>query len=486
MIAPYRQPPLPDLASRVTRDTSVLTADAARARRVAWLMGILGFWAFVPYPAINAGNYTAIQIGNILTFILALPLIFAVNRSRLFHVYLLLLVPLCLTCLKTAIVGDGDLDLSLKVIAVSGITFLIIPVVQTYGATWSLWMLTGIAIATILHTAIGLWQMHGFSAGYFPLTGLYINNSFLSVQENVTTIYRYIQRPFGLFPEPSAMSSSLAPWVLLWIACMCNIIRLRKQPARWQRILFGTAAFCGLALIIISRSGHAAVTLAAALVFLGIWFVRSRATPQNSIALFVVFGVLMPLVLWQASLALSDRLGGASPVGNSSWEDRSSSLIAGVKLLLGRDPATILFGFGAGQTSPVLLEHTGLEAVWSVVLTYLYETGMVGLVFSTCIALMMLHAWRQSGQSIVFAAFAGVWFVGVMVTTSYSQLLPLWIAMAWLMIWPQVCETVPHRNPLSTLPRARIHTRPRMYANRISRWEPSANRAVFPDMEGLS
>src|SRR5690606_36285655 len=139
--------------------------------------------------------------------------------------------------------------------------------------------------ATIVQAAVGLWQMHGFSAGYFPLTPLYINNSFLSVQDYATIIYRYIQRPFGLFPEPSAMSSSLAPWVLLWIACMCNLIQLKQTPARWQRALFGTAAAGGLALIIVSRSGHAAVTLAAALCFLGPWFLRSKATPRSFIAL---------------------------------------------------------------------------------------------------------------------------------------------------------------------------------------------------------
>lgn len=479
MIAQPKQLPLPDLAAGIRAAASVNT-DAARARRIALLMGALGFCAFMPYPAINVGNYSAIQTGNLLTILLAVPLLFIANRGRLFQVYLLLLVPLCLTCLKTVIAADGVLDVSLKVMAVTGITFLVIPVIQAHGATFALPLLSGIAIATILHAAVGLWQMHGFASGYFPLTGLYINNSFLSVQDHATTIHRYIQRPFGLFPEPSAMSSSLAPWVLLWIACMCNIIHLRRRPSRWQQVLFGTAAASGLTLIILSRSGHAAVTLAAALIFVAIWFVRSRATTGNSIALFAVFGLLMPLVLWGAAVSLGDRLGGASAVGNSSWEERSTSLVIGMKLLLGRDPGTLLLGFGAGQTSLVLMEHARLEAVWSVVLTYLYETGLVGLVFATGVALLMLDAWRRSGRSLVFTAIAGVWLVGVTITTSYSQMLSLWIAMAWLLIWPQVCQTVPHPPRTAATPRIPSHRQPRPH---VSRWRRDRDPDRSTEME---
>lgn len=442
-----------------------IARPAARVDTVALLMGALGFFAFMPYPALNVGNFTAVQIGNFLTLLLAAPLLLIPWRNQPFYLYLVLLIPLCVSFMKVAILGTGELDLCFKVTAVWGLTCLTLPVIQAYGARYALHVQTGIAIATIIHTIVGLWQMHGFSAGYFPLTFLYVNNSFLSVQDNVEIIYRWIQRPFGLFPEPSAMSSSLAPWVLLWLAVLCNLVQLKQKPARWQRVLFGIAAAGGLALIIISRSGHAAVTLAAAVCFLGIWFLRSKATPQSFLALLFVFGVLLPLVLWQASVALSDRLGGASAVGNSSWEDRSTSLLLGAKFLVSSDPWTTLFGFGAGHSSPILLRETGLEAVWSVVLTYLYETGMVGVVFTTWVALAVIRAWLQAGRTFVFTAFIGVWFVGVMITTSYFQLLPIWVALGWMTIWPQVCQPVvegrfvPSRDhlPLKTpLPRRHV------------------------------
>jgi hypothetical protein len=33
-----------------------------------------------------------------------------------------------------------------------------------------------------------------------------------------------------------------------------------------------------------------------------------------------------------------------------------------------------------------------------------------------------------------------VWLVGITVTTSYPQLLPLWVALGLLTVWPDVCE----------------------------------------------
>src|SRR5690554_2459897 len=96
MIAQYRQPPLPDLTARI--HATARASDAARARRITILIAALGFFAFMPYPAINAGNYTAIQAGNLLTLLLAVPLVFLTTGSRHFRVYLLVLIPMCITC----------------------------------------------------------------------------------------------------------------------------------------------------------------------------------------------------------------------------------------------------------------------------------------------------------------------------------------------------------------------------------------------------
>ena len=146
-------------------------------------------------------------------------------------------------------------------------------------------MLTGIAAATLLHAAVGAWQVYAFARGEIPLLGLYVNPSFLSVQEEAETIVNYIRRPFGLFPEPSAMAASISPWVILWAAEAMGLVRLRQQPRRWQRVLFTTAAAAGMGLIIISQSGHAAITLAALVGLAMAWLLGAPVPPAAPLSL---------------------------------------------------------------------------------------------------------------------------------------------------------------------------------------------------------
>lgn len=410
-------------------------------RHVALLVGALGFFCFLPYSSISVGNRSALQFGNLLTLLLALPALFVSWRHRPFWVYPLLMGPLCLATVKVALTGEGDPSLALKNTLDIGLACLTILVVQLWAPKYGVELLTGIAVVTIAHTAVGLLQLYSFSHhGAFPLLWLYQNPSFLDIQEYHETIARWIQRPFGLFPEPSAMSSSLAPFVLFFAAQFLGLVRLRREPAKWQRVLFAVAAAGGLALIILSQSGHAAVTLAALVLFTAVWFVRSRATVRTYLTVVAAFGVVLPLVLWAAAASLSNRVGGAE-MGNSSWTERSSSLVYGFWLVVEGDLSTLVFGMGPGMTSPALQYLYKLEAVWSVSLTYVYETGLIGLAVVCWIGQHLLRNWKWSGWGLPFAAFTGVWLVGITVTTSYSQLLPLWVALGWLSVWPDICRS---------------------------------------------
>jgi hypothetical protein len=326
-------------------------------------------------------------------------------------------------------------------------------------------MLTGMAIATILHVIVGVVQWQAFANGQFPLLELYSTNpSFLSVVENAKEMAKWEQRPFGIFPEPSAMSCSLAPWALFWLAHLCGIIRLRRQPAAWQNALFAVAALGALGLIILSRSGHATITLAAAVVFGAIWMVRSRATFRTYMVLLTVFGLIGPAVIYLAAIALADRLGGASAMGNSSWEDRSNSLVIGFHLLIGGNATRLIFGLGPGLTTPILQHDYRLEAVWSVLLTYVYETGIIGFAVLGWIAVQIVRIWKIQRFDLAFVAILAVWLVGATVTTSYGQLLSLWMTLGWLTVWPQICEPatsslIAGRTTLAGLPRQRAMPR---------------------------
>jgi hypothetical protein len=151
----------------------------------------------------------------------------------------------------------------------------------------------------------------------------------------------------------------------------------------------------------------------------------------------VAFGVVLPVILWFATQSVSDRLGG-NRLGNSSWEERASSIVAASGIFAGGDLKTLLLGFGPGLTSYAVTESRGLEALWSILLSYAFDTGFVGMVALCWLALLLLKNWLRVRLEPVFALTLMVWVVGITLTTSYEQLLPLWLALGWLTIWPEV------------------------------------------------
>lgn len=412
--------------------------SARQTRVTALATFLLGFFAFLPYPAIPAGNNTAIQIGTLITLAMLPPIFLVSWRRRAFYLYPLILLPLCTSAIKVALLQQPGLDGSVKAVVTTAIPILTLLPAIYYAPKWSLQIMTGIAAATILHALVGCWQEYVFlNGGEFPLLWIYVNPSFYSVAEQARDFVLYEQRPFGLFSEPSAMSSSLAPWVLIWIAEWCGLIRFAARPSRFQRNLFAIAAASGLALIISSRSGHAMVTLAAVLVLGVVWLSKARASARNYLALVLVFGVLLPLAVWLTALALSDRVSEAAGM-NQSWQDRSESLVSGCKLWLQSGWPTLLFGIGAGRSATLLGNGFGLDAVWSVLLVYLYETGIVGGLVITWFGIYLARVWKACHVNIVFAAIAVVWTVGITLTTSYTQLLPIWLTLGFLIVWPSV------------------------------------------------
>ena len=413
--------------------------DSARNPTAAFFVVLLGFICFMPYPSLTVGNRSAIQFGNILSFLMCVPLLAVSWRKKSYHLFPILLAPVVISLIKVALTGNGDLSLSLKSIPCRAMTWFTLLATQYYAPLYAMELLTGIAVATVLHVAVGLWQMYSFTNGDFPFPELYVNASFLSVQDMTKTIANYIQRPFGIFPEPSAMSSSLAPFIVFWIAQLCGLVRLKRDPATWQRVLFAGAAAGGLLLIIISRSGHTFVTLAAVVVLAALWLLNCRANLRTYLIILAFGCVVLPAVLWFGAEAMTDRLGGKSDVGNSSWEERSSSLRVGYLMMVNDGPATLLFGIGPALTAPALFGALRLDAVWSVLLNYIYETGLVGLVAVLWVGAYVVKVWEKSRFNIVFAAITGVWFIGILLTTSYEQLLPLWVALGWLTVWPDLC-----------------------------------------------
>jgi hypothetical protein len=217
------------------------------------------------------------------------------------------------------------------------------------------------------------------------------------------------------------------------------------------------AAACGaLMLIIISRSGHAAITLAAAAMFAAVGFARARATIRTYLVIALAT-LLIPIVLYFAAASLGDRVGGG-PVGNSSWEERATSLVDGFLLWTNADAGTLVFGLGPGLSAGMIQRTYGIDAVFSVLLVYVYETGLLGLLVVTFIAHQMFLMWRSVKFDHTLLAITLVWVVGVTLTTSYEQLLPLWVTLGLLTVWPAVCEE-PVSEPGRAKPRTKVRPR---------------------------
>ncbi len=359
---------------------------------------VLGFLCFMPYPAISIGNQSALQSGNMLSLLLLIPAVALPWRYRPVFFYPLILMPLVLSAIKVAFSGNGDLNLCLKDITVWATACVTLVVIQLYAPRYALHLLTGIAAAMLLHALVGLWQLYSFTSQEFPFAGFYVNQSFLSVQDNARTIATYIQRPFGLFPEPSAMSSSLAPWVLFITAELCGVVQLRERPSRWRRILFAASAIGGLVLIILSGSGHTMITLAGLSVIGLLGLRKLRVTPRTVAIFLPTAGILLPLLVWMTVTIMANRIEGEYQMGGS-WDDRSETLVAGFSMYAHGDLPTILFGLGAGLSADAIWNALRLDAVWSVLLTYIYETGLVGALAICLIGFYLLRVWRKQFQS---------------------------------------------------------------------------------------
>jgi hypothetical protein len=152
-----------------------------------------------------------------------------------------------------------------------------------------------------------------------------------------------------------------------------------------------------------------------------------------------VFCVILPTALYFGAESMGERLAGKSVVGNSSWEERSDSLIIGFNLWINGDAPTVLLGLGTGLSAPAILDKSGINAVFSVALSYVYETGVMGALTLIGVGAYLAKVWRQSRLNLTFAAVFIVWLAGVTLTTSYQQLLPIWMTLGWLSVWPSVC-----------------------------------------------
>src|SRR4051794_19486845 len=98
MIAPLK--PLPRFEPAPYARLMAQAKSAGVQRRRALLASAMAFACFMPYPALNIGNSTAIQIGNVIPLLMAIPCLFVSWKRRPFYILPLLLAPLLLSALR--------------------------------------------------------------------------------------------------------------------------------------------------------------------------------------------------------------------------------------------------------------------------------------------------------------------------------------------------------------------------------------------------
>jgi hypothetical protein len=259
------------------------------------------------------------------------------------------------------------------------------------------------------------------------------------MEEWAPTFARYNKRPFGLFPEPSAMAASLGPWLVL-VAGLLLEPRLRRaigfdRPWRARAALVG-----GSSLIVASRSG-----------FMGIYFLsiflllldnlRKAALRYEVPKMLALIGLFAAALVGgvyatcQLTANLDDKV-------DSSWGYRYASIR--MALTSNTDALNLLIGFGPGQSAPILEktwtgpsydEEFGNLAVFSLAARHFMEMGLVGTLALAIVLGMVLRSILRSAAVPLGLSALLSWLVAVALTTSYMPLSAIWLFLGAMLSW---------------------------------------------------
>jgi hypothetical protein len=301
----------------------------------------------------------------------------------------------------------------------------------------------GAASAAILvHATLGLYQVYSFTNDEFPLLFLYRNPSFKSMEEWAPIYALYIKRPCGLFPEPSAMTASLGPWLVLLTGLLLDPASGRAIGWRNRR-LAGLAVGGGFLLVALSRSG-ATFAIMAAVAALCLGKARAWVAAFGLGRLALVSGVLLAVVAVVA-FAVSQLSGSFEDRVETSWGLRGLSIWAG--LTNNADLATLPFGVGPGQSTPIIRQKlAGVPlpndqeelSVFSLTVSYYMEMGLVGAMAMLAVLATAVRAILRSSAALLGFCALGPWLVGVILTTSYMPLSPIWLFLGALLFWDRL------------------------------------------------
>lgn len=388
-----------------------------------------GFASFLPYPALPIGNTVGLQFSQILT----VPLFvigFQYIKARHLFIWLLMLF-LGLASLLITQLTSSTLNVSVGWLGLLARTIFTSAILTTsiFWPKYKKNMLLGIAVAIIVHALVGIYQLISFQHNTLPFDWFYKNPSFGSGSLEGVSAAQFGNRPFGLFPEPSAAAASIGPWLIFFAASSLKYVRIAWSPIDEYLIW---AALIGGSLLILSSLTGAVFYIFPCILFL---FARKLFRKQSVASLLSTFLMVFAfscLGIYFISELIQHRLTKFSTLDSGgSWYSRMDSIKIGLGALIS-NPGTFLWGIGSGQGGRMMGQHSSYVAIFSLFFGSIVENGFIAIVMWAFIFAYSIRAVLRCQDKITGLLFFVVWFLGIAVSTSYAALLPIWVTLAAL------------------------------------------------------
>ena len=433
-----------------------VTSPEQRLKRLFLAIGVVT--GFLPYVAIPYGHSSAFQLSQLSLIAAGLFGARAAKRRLILLSFLLILplsVSLALLTFQTNPVFSTSIGLKYATNLVLSMAAVLGAAAVTEAEDFLI-LLRSLTAALLINSAFGLVQFVGFRHHSFPFQAMYrMNPTFASWDP--TAIQAFLNsggRPFGAFSEPSAMAACIGPWLAMTIIIYFILERLGVRISLLQRTLTFAGISGGALLVAFSQSGMSLFALVGLFGCIAVFAMKSpnreaevNPFPRSEglhLQKFARRLVILAIVVAPIGVAqLMNRAAGGT--ANSSWTLRWNSIQEGFHLWF-TSVHTFVVGTGPGQvprlfvvSAPGIIKFYGfvkIVTIWSILINYIVEVGVIGLIVWLFIVVKIAGAVRLSripkvASGIVFF----LWFVGVVATTSYSTLTPVWLLLGFLFTW---------------------------------------------------
>ena len=122
--------------------------------------------------------------------------------------------------------------------------------------------------------------------------------------------------------------------------------------------------------------------------------------------------------------------------------------MAGIRmgLTLNSDPLNVAVGVGPGQAYEIIGSHwsgpsasiTEGPGIWSLAVIYYAETGLLGAAAMLAVLAMAVGAIARSSAVLLGLCALGSWLLGVVVTSCYFSLSPIWLFLGVVLSWDRL------------------------------------------------